>query len=617
MPAEDGSIPGLQVGVATIRRRELLIGVGASVLPGRQATAQAASGRNVAIVIGVDKPGNLPILNAAASGAHEMATWLAAQGYEVVKPFTDEAGPVRASDVFDAVSAVIDKGIYSRLVIYFAGHGCIDRDSEFWLLSGAPRNSNEAINLIGSAHLARLSGLGNVVFISDACRSPSGDLAMSNVSGYNIFPNTGLVRPKATFVDQFLATQLGSVASEVSTDQRAHLFSGLYTRSFLSAFADTPTDYVRTVEGSEVVLNRDLQRYLESDLPKRALALRLKQAPDVQITSPDATYLGRVIRTGPARTEAVAQPPLTSQRLSMNAVRSALAGTRLKLDGPSHQLARANGYSETEDDVLKSASAADTFDAPTGFVVVGTGVVRVAATLGARATISRASAGGNATFVTVQDADAKDASILIEFDDGGGTVVAALRNFVGTVTVADGGVISLSYTPSAGSTRGLPDKESRGRLEQLRASIAAAARLRTFRVEGAEQAERLGKAIRVMKGIDPTLGLYAVYAFEQASRFEDMRSVAELMRSDLGQILFDVAMIGGRGPVKTVEPGGIVTPFCPLLTQGWNYLSATNASIPKPAVAASNFLRPALWTTFDSKGVATLLDGSIFEARSP
>lgn len=400
--------------------------------------------------------------------------------------------------------------------------------------------------------------------------------------------------------------------------RQALYVSGLKSYWFNSfPCTDTPAKYVKMNDGVEVVQDRDLQLYLETDLPRRAVALHLKQSPDVQITSPDATYLGRVTRSAHAQNELAAPPSVTAQRFAAKILRSTLDQTKLDLDELSLQFGSASGYFETHDTILNSTPAANTFGAPTGVVVVGNGVVRVAVTAGASATISREPPQSGATFVIVETGDTRNVSVLLEFDDGSGTVIAALRNFVGVVTVADGVVVGVNYTSSAKGARGLADERSRLKFEQLRADAAAAGRLRAFRLDSAEDVGRFAEAIRVGEGLDPTLSVYAVYAYEQACRFEVMQSIAVRMSDDLGQILFDVALLAGRQPVNTVEPSGIVTPFCPLLTQGWNYLSATNATIPKVVLDAGGFLRPALWTIFDPKGVDTLLASSLFEVRSP
>src|SRR5690242_7443038 len=89
-----------------------------------------------AVVVGIDKVGDLPKLRAAAAGATAMSGWLAAEGFDVTA-LTDGAGPVRFSDFFAAVKKYVDNPALAQLVIYFAGHGFVNSYSEHWLLSEA------------------------------------------------------------------------------------------------------------------------------------------------------------------------------------------------------------------------------------------------------------------------------------------------------------------------------------------------------------------------------------------------------------------------------------------------------------------------------------------------
>src|SRR5438552_610960 len=149
----------------------------------RSVRAQPGNSNRAAVVIGVDKAGNLPKLRAARSGARTVAEWLKGEGFDV-KLFVDDPNPVKASDLFAAINAFVNLGTLDQLVIYFAGHGFISGTlSEFWLLSEAPDNPNEAVSLNESCTNAQQSGIPNVVFISDACRSRAESLSAERVHG--------------------------------------------------------------------------------------------------------------------------------------------------------------------------------------------------------------------------------------------------------------------------------------------------------------------------------------------------------------------------------------------------------------------------------------------------
>jgi hypothetical protein len=152
------------------------------------------------------------------------------------------------------------------------------------------------------------------------------------------------------------------------------------------------------------------------------------------------------------------------------------------------------------------------------------------------------------------------------------------------------------------------------RLERLRASVGAAARLGVFRIEGPTDLRRktgreLAGRIRMLKGIDPTLGLYAAYAYADAGLLGDVRSVRGYMKNDLGGIdLFDVLMLTGEMSGKPPGNARGPYPFCPMLSQGWELLRVRDVRLPERIAALREHLRPSLWTTIDSEGMQTVED---------
>src|SRR5437867_3095573 len=121
-----------------------------------------------AICIGIDHAEGMTALTAAAQDAKEFAEWAAEQGCETTL-FTDATNSrVSHMDVFDAVKAIAAARTYHQLIVYFSGHGILlAPGAEFWLLSRAPANPNEAVNLLRSVADARNSGIQHVVFVSD------------------------------------------------------------------------------------------------------------------------------------------------------------------------------------------------------------------------------------------------------------------------------------------------------------------------------------------------------------------------------------------------------------------------------------------------------------------
>ena len=104
--------------------------------------------RIAAVVIGVNRTGGMPVLGGAVAGAVDFAQWAETQGIEV-SLFTDAGDAVVTADaIHSAVRDITEARVYSRLIIYFGGHGFLTSPgSEVWLLSGAPDPETEAVNL--------------------------------------------------------------------------------------------------------------------------------------------------------------------------------------------------------------------------------------------------------------------------------------------------------------------------------------------------------------------------------------------------------------------------------------------------------------------------------------
>lgn len=601
-----------------MRRREFVTASAlvASNLLVRSVFAQD-QGPRAAVVIGVDKCGNLPILSAAASSAKLVADWLKSEGFEV-KLFVDDDKPVRSSDIFDAIAEFVGRGTLSQLVVYFSGHGFLNGFSEYWMFSGAPDNPNEAASLIESTALAKESGITNVVFISDACRSTPDSLGTSRVRGSLIFPNGDASQVRAD-VDKFLAALPGKPALELPVADSTGRFEGIYTSCFLDAFKKPDASMVRTLEnGSRVVPNRNLKAYLTREVQKRAQAksIKLNQIPDADVVSDDTAYIGKV-----APETVVAPPPVADSQATIFDVASrelARDGANISLLGPNdalpeseiNRVALSSGFSAIKASILAAPDITQQVPVNTGFVVSGTNVELVTTNpMHGAEIVSRE----RSTTIQISIRDGKACSVAIRFEDGSGTVLAALNEFVGSVEVAGGGVSNVNYDPSRNNWRFSDYEFERPRLASLRATVAASARYGVLRIEGdkdtrAKGASSFADRIRVLKGIDPTLGIYAAYAYADADLVDQVRSVRSYMRDDLNVDIFDVAMLAGELSGRSIGGDDGAVPFCPMLNQGWSFLRVKDVRLPDSVAETRDYLRPALWTTFEPKGMNIVIE---------
>jgi hypothetical protein len=591
----------------------------AGALATRSTHGQPTPSTRAAVVIGVDTAGDFPTLRAARSGARSVAAWLTAEGFDVAL-LVDDPNPVTANGVKAAVKAFVERPTLDQLVVYFAGHGFVNNSSaELWLLSGAPDDPNEAVSLTESRALARLSGIPNVVFISDACRSLADSVRTANVRGQIVFPNKGTRTNVNPDVDQFLATRIGDPAWEVGVRESKTDTESIYTACFLEAFKTPYASMVEMVDGKPVIPNRRLRHYLEQEVPKRAQAARktLSQQPDAEICSDEPTYIGHVSTA--QRTAGDGGGPNLSDVVS-TAVGAPIGGGTPQHADTVTELATRSGFAVARDTIVQARGLPAKLSARSGFAVSGQRVVAVTAKPEIKAEfVSSPDTAAPSALVELDLKGMRAASVALRFADGSGTVIAALDEYVGNIVVDDGRVTNVSYVPSKQSPMRSAYEYEAKRLDELHATVATAARFGVFRIEGPKAARnstaaQMADRIRLLKGIDPTLGLYAAYAYADAGLMEQVRSVRGYMRGDLGVDLFDVAMLSGDLSGKPPgDPRGPY-PFCPMLSQGWALLRVKDVRLQEDVVPVRDHLRPGLWTTLDREGM-TIAEKALRDAR--
>lgn len=597
-----------------MRRRDVLLG--------GLALAQLATSRNVmaqgggpstraAVVVGVNKTGDLPVLRAAVSGAKAVADWLGGEGFEV-KLIVDEGKVVTADDIKRAVTDFVNRGTLTQLVIYFSGHGVAFGNSEFWLLTGAPEDLAEAVSVTECIDQANRSAISNVVIICDACRSlPDFDTTL--LHGTVLFPRGSFVPgAQSPDVDRFFGTRPGAPAYEIKV--AANNYTGIYTSTLLDAFKHPRAGMIMKVNNVDVVSNRALKAFLLDEVPSRlrAAGAQVIQYPDSKVESPDSAYIGRAIAQaapppGPV-TPNITISDIANHQFSLTHVGS--LGSLRDLSPVALDRATADSEFGQTQRALLDAKKADSFDTETGFFVIGTGV-RAAWIAGEQSPEIVNSGDGKEqpALISLPRSYRSPVTAALVFDDGSGTVVAALPGFIGSLAVEGGQVMSVTYTPSRYSSRRDEYATENKRIEELRALAATSAKFGVFRIEGDKETRtragrRLADQIRVLKGIDPTLGIYAAYAYADANLPEQVRSVQSYMRGDLGRDLFDVALLADSLTGQRIEGlRDAVVPFCPMLTQGWQLLRVREVTLSENVQRARDNLRPGLWTTFGPRGM--------------
>lgn len=555
--------------------------------------------RKAAVVIGVDKPGDYPPLKSAASGAEEVASWLTNQHYEVTC-LTDKDGPVTAQDARKAIlKYVTQPSSYHMLVVYFSGHGEYHTRADHWLFSGAPTDTSDAINLAGAMDLAKYSGIPNVVFISDACRSLPQTRCGVMVKGIDAFPNFDFI--EASKIDYFKATSESLPAFEGEVEGKNQ---GFLTYAFKSAYLRPQAEMMREIQEDgvtfKVVPNRKLEQFLQATI-NEIIATKPGvsfQRIDVNVPSADDVYISRVIgpKTSVVATpqSVVSPPPMGLGYATPSTLRRRDFRAEVKRQGVDDLLQSARMFRERLPDVN-----IEHFESQCGFTLHGAQVVRAVCTRGAtNARIELLDEGNGTTGAAVLRLwDVEPAvTVVVEFTNGKCCILPALAGYIGHALYEGEGLANVSFVPSSNHGRYRMYEQHKKKIDHLRAKVSLAVIQNAFKVSSEREANALADEIRTEKAIDPTLGLYAAHAFSQAGNDNLVMDVLSYMSDDLHADLFDVQLLASR--LLHAVDDRYTVPFCPILTQTWNLLRPRGITLPSVLTQAMPYLCDSLWTTF-------------------
>lgn len=585
-----------------------------------------------AIFIGVDQTGNLPVLKDAAASARRLAEeWARKQDMIVPPPITDETGtPVTSARIKNAVNAILTPANVEQLFIFFAGHGVNVRMGEYWLLTNAPRDAQEAVNVRGSEDLARYCGVPHVVFISDACRTAADTIQAQNVTGSEIFPNDSLTGTQQP-VDLFYACALGRPAHEIRDVQTtASEFKGIYTQELLDALRfrhDHLAEWSGTGESRVGYIRpRPLRDHLSRAVARRIRDLDMQtkviQVPDAHITSDPTAWVSRLSGAAPAAEPMTRSGGRRSSDVAM--AQRDFAATVKNLQPPrvaeapsARMLSKSLVEMAINDPGMVGAALATPpafgplhYETQCGFKIRG---ARFAAAFAVGAALEQL--GPSREVVRVSGAARPGASVLLILDDGSGIVLPAIPEFIAALTMEDGELVEVSYEPSDNTWRWNDFMSHAKELRTLRKVVSSATRTGAFRLEG-DDALRLARRLQYSKGVDPSLAVYAAYAYNDLHRQDLVRDMNDYMTGDLGAPLFDIAMFARILDGKTLPQRPPVMGFAPLLAQGWAYLRARSIALPGGLDDLPRTLVGSVWTMFNPEGVKRLR-ATVFQGAQP
>jgi hypothetical protein len=261
--------------------------------------------------------------------------------------------------------------------------------------------------------------------------------------------------------------------------------------------------------------------------------------------------------------------------------------------------------------IASQLAAVDHFETHCGLGVRGADIVEVLG-LGCVAEIVNPAAAAGDGLVRVRPDPPEQPTpfprtVLLRFDGGDCAAIPAIEGFIATIVVdRDGGgngpadgIVQVAYTPSQNDARFSEFQANREQIESLRALVAGLARKGVLRLDK-DVAPAFGAKTRAYKEYDPTLGIYAAYAYNDAGLINDIRHVQNFMRPTLsGGTVYDIALLLRQAKAKDYPN---LFPCCPMLSQGWALLRVLGGDLPTAVREASQHRRASLWTTFKPAG---------------
>lgn len=611
-----------------------------------------------AVLIGVDRTGGgLPELRAAATGAQMMREWaidphLGAMNPAAVHLVSDADGAVVTPDgVMAAVDALINDGM-DQIIVYFAGHGVMVNLTDTWLLSEAPRRGSAAISVTQSIMTARRGRTPHVVIISDACRTPAKEIDMQGLTPVSMFPNEPPGGPSQR-VDVLYASAPGQAALEVSTVDAQGLFTGVLHDALAGVVypaGGTEKEVFKKLSDEDpryYVFSGPLGEYLEVAVGEKLIELDIDkdQAPtfDIQYGNKNLHWLARVTRDAPAvdlgapglrslgghvgedESDHIdlrdidlrdidfgqlfedAEP--TSVARSITQITDELFGVILTSpDEFDAELGRAmdDGAANYASSIASLSEPLDEADPLPAVRVRGAGIVDVFPRI--------PDLRFDTASITVERRRSDQPfTLLVEFDNDTVAAIPTIAHHSTGVVINGQQIAAMSFDPvDAG------DSFRMSQLRLLRAVTTAC--MQRSRYRSVEAAVEISWQLPAQQGVDPTMALYAAYAYFSAQEPGPLDSINKaLMFQWGGSSWFDLAMLRGHisaerdlgYQLSAVLSGSDQVPPFPVLTQGWELLPDDDRRGAARLQRLRPHVKPSLWTVFDRRAVEVLR--SIFD----
>lgn len=584
--------------------------------------------RRALVLIGVSRTGgNLDELKSIGSSFREMRAWAKEQGFDdsQIHEISDLNGKiVHLSDIADVIQALDDSPTPpDQLVVYFNGHGVLNSFGDMWLLSRAPNQNTEAVNVGSSVGAAYYRYFKHVVLISDACRLRPEDKQFNSVQGASIFQNA-VEEGEANFVDRFFASTVGTPALEVNINNEP---SSIYTLQLSEFLRGSEPSILETLRPPDA-----LPKVLRSFPLKKALSTavraRLKKNgytqnvhPDAILNSDPTLWLSTFDHDPPPISNAI-EPPGKSTMVTTREDTEYIVTRPEAFTIPDVSMPPSDRFQEQLEGALSTSRGSTSstvmeasswipeglhFETSCGFYLSGAQAIN--AKLSGEGKIDHI----DGEFVRVFAAEPQLG--LVTLKDQSGLLLPVIPEHIGFVRFVEGRVEDIAYEPSANFGNDYVRQEARYArfspnakvIRGVRETIASAVSTGNLLLAVLSQAQ-IRQVVDIAtysdEDVDAMLLVLLGYACVASGKQEWLSKLCDLCINRLRFLPFDLKLLAEVGPFRQhVTSEGILPPF-PLVSQGWSFLSKTGARFREQTLDLQNQVLSSPWTVLNRTGVA-------------
>jgi hypothetical protein len=582
--------------------------------------------RRALVLIGVSRTGGkLDELKSIESSFRQMRAWAEEQGFdrEIYEISDLKGGVVRLSDIAELIQRLDDSSTPpDQLVVYFNGHGVRNGSGDLWLLSKAPNQAKEAVNLFSCLAGAYYRYFKHVVLIGDACRVHPDDKQFNSVEGASIFQN-GTEDGNANSVDIFFASTVGTAALEVDINKEP---TSIYTLQLSEFLRGSEPSILETLHPPDVLPKVVRSGPLKKALPT-AVRARLRKYGITQNVRPDA-----ILTSDPVLWLSTFDHDPLPIGSSIDSLGKSM--TIPPTEGPKSDIPPQPGAPKIHDapvapsdkfqQQLEAALSASQSDAisvgeepqswiPEGFHFETSCGFHLS---GAQAIDAKVSGEGkisvNGELVRIRASDPQ--LCLITLQDQSGLLLPVIPDHIGFVRFREGSVEDMAYEPSANFGANYERQETRYKrfspnatvIRGVRETLASAAWTGNLLLAVLSH-NQIREAIDIAKysdnDVDAMLLVLLGYGCVASGKQEWLPELCELCLDRLKFLPFDLKLLTEVGPFRRRVASQETLPPFPLLRQGWSLLSSTGALFREQTTELRDQILPSPWTVLSPTGI--------------